>query len=149
MLNPDFRDMLSELNAAGADFIVVGAYALAAHGLPRATGDIDIWVRAEPENARRVRAALAQFGAPLADLSESDLGSHDVVFQIGIAPRRIDLMTSVDGLDFEGAWQRRVVTTVDGVQLSVLSREDLIVNKRATGRAKDLADVAWLEDEGD
>jgi hypothetical protein len=148
VLNPDFRDMLSELNEAGADYIVVGAYALAAHGVPRATGDIDIWVRADASNASRVHAALSQFGAPLDQLSLGDLSSPDVVFQVGVAPRRIDILTSIDGVEFAEAWPRRFAIDVDGLSIPILGREDFIANKRASGRPKDLADIASLEDGG-
>jgi hypothetical protein len=149
VLNPDFRDMLSELNAAEADFIVVGAYALAAHGLPRATGDIDIWVRPTAENAERVHGALRAFGAPVDQLSVDDLSSPEVVFQIGVAPRRIDILTSIDGVAFEDAWPRRQTVTIEGLDIPVLGREDFIENKKASGRPQDLADVAWLEGNGD
>jgi hypothetical protein len=91
LLNPDFRDILSEFTAADVEFLLVGAYALAVHGLPRATGDIDLWVRSSPENAQRIMTALARFGAPLADVTEQDFTSPGVVLQIGIAPRRIDI----------------------------------------------------------
>jgi hypothetical protein len=96
--------MLSTLRDAGADYLVVGAHALAAHGRPRATGDLHIWVRPTPENARRVWSALQTFGAPLDQLSAQDLSSPDIVFQMGLAPNRIDIMTSVSGLGFDEAW---------------------------------------------
>ena len=145
MLNPDFRDMLSDLNDAGAEFLVVGAYALAAYGMPRATGDIDIWVRPTESNAQNVWAALEAFGAPRSGVSAADFAQQDVVFQIGVAPGRIDILTSITGVEFDAAWDAREQIEVDGINLFVLSREHLIRNKRATGRAKDLADVAWLE----
>ena len=145
MLNNDFRDMLSALNAAGAEYLVVGAYALAAHGYPRATGDIDLWIRPTAENAERVWDALQAFRAPTSRVTKADFIEPDVVFQIGIAPRRIDLLTSISGVDFDDAWTRRHTIEVDGLLLDTLSREDLIVNKRASGRPKDIADLAWLE----
>ncbi|HMM35235.1 MAG TPA: hypothetical protein PKA62_10955, partial [Thermoanaerobaculia bacterium] len=104
----DFVEMLSALDAAGAEYLVVGAHALAAHGVPRATGDLDIWVRATPENARRVLAALREFGAPLFDLTANDLSRPGTVFQIGVVPVRIDLLTSISGVGFEEAWAGRV-----------------------------------------
>jgi hypothetical protein len=146
-VNPDFRDMLCALSDEGAEYLLVGAYALAVHGLPRATGDMDLWVRPTPENARRVLAALRRFGAPLASLGEADLVQAGTVFQIGVAPNRIDLLTSIDGVEFEAAWRNRATTNLAGVQVPVLSRDDFVRNKRAVGRAKDLADVAWLEGE--
>lgn len=140
----DFVEMLSELNAAGADYLVVGAHALAAHGVPRATGDLDLWVRATPDNARRVLEALRSFGAPLFDLSIEDLTRPDVVFQIGVAPVRIDLLTSISGVAFEEAWEGRTQSSVEGVTFGVLGRKELLRNKRATGRPKDLLDAETL-----
>ena len=107
-MNPDFRDLLSEFNARGVEYLVVGAYALAAHGHVRATGDLDIWVRPAPDNAARVRKALAAFGAPVRDLTETDLIQPGLVFQIGIAPLRIDILTGIDGVEFADAWAARI-----------------------------------------
>lgn len=149
MLNPDFREMLSALTEEDAEFLVIGAYALAVHGLPRATGDLDLWVRRSRENAERVLRALEVFGAPTTDLSLDDLVTPDLVFQIGREPRRIDFLTSIDGVEFEEAWERRVALELDGVPVLVLGREDLIRNKRAVGRARDLADIEALEEGGD
>lgn len=128
-------------------FLVVGAYALAAHGYPRATVDIDIWIDPAADNARRVWQALVDFGAPLDDLNikESDFTREDVVAQFGLPPNRIDILTGVSGLDFERAWENRVPGELEGVQLSVLGRADLITNKQATGREKDKFDVRGLE----
>jgi hypothetical protein len=118
---------------------------LAAHGRPRATGDLDLWVHGSPENAERVWAALARFGAPLGELTQADLATPDVVFQIGQPPCRIDVLTTIDGVAFDAAWPRRMTIEIDGMQVPVLGRDDLLVNKRATARPQDLADVAWLE----
>lgn len=145
MLNPDFRDMLSCLKNARVDFIVVGAYALAAHGRPRATGDIDIWVRNSLTNAKKVMNALAEFGAPLTDLSDEDFTSSDLIVQLGVEPSRIDLLTSIDGVDFDEAWRNKLEVTIDDLPIYVLSRADLLRNKKAAGRAKDQADIVWLE----
>ena len=144
MLNPDFREMLLELSAAQAKFIVVGAYALAAHGHPRATGDMDIWVESSPANAELVYCALGKFGAPLDQIELGDLSRPGIVFQIGISPRRIDILTSITGVDFESAWQRREPIEVDGITIPVLAREDFLANKTALGRPQDLADIAAL-----
>ena len=144
-MNPDFSEMLSALSDAGAEYLLVGAHAMAVHGLPRATGDMDLWVRSSPENARRVWRALAEFGAPLDQLSQEDLTEPDVVFQLGVVPSRIDILTSVTGVDFEDAWVRRQVIDLDGVQVGVIAREDLIRNKKAVGRLRDLADIEELE----
>lgn len=145
-MSPDFVEMLSALSAEGAEFLVVGAHALAVHGRPRATGDLDLWVRATPENAERVWRALASFGAPLDAVSPGDFAEPDLVFQIGVSPNRIDLLTSVTALAFEDAWQRRVPVCIGGLTIPVLGREDLIRNKTAVGRLRDLADVAELEE---
>jgi hypothetical protein len=144
MLNQDFSDMLSCLRDEEVEFIVIGAYALAAHGFPRATGDIDIWVRNTPENARRIMLALVNFGAPLSNISEDDFRSPDMVVQLGVEPSRIDLMTSIDGVEFDDAWKRRTGLTIDNLEISVLSEEDLIANKLATGRPQDELDVLSL-----
>ena len=145
-MNRDFVEMLSALSEAGAEFLVVGAHALAAYGVPRATGDIDIWVRPTPENAEKVRAALAVFGAPLFDLTLEDLSRPGTVFQIGVPPGRIDLLTSISGVTFEDAWPRRTAVRLPGVVAPVIGRADFVANKRATGRPKDLADLPLLTD---
>lgn len=144
-MNPDFAEILFELSAAGADYIIVGAFAVAAHGNPRATGDIDIWVRPTRDNAARVLQALRAFGAPLFGLTVDDLVDEQTVFQIGVAPVRIDILAGIDGVTFEAAWPRRVRATLGTAQTSVLSLVDLATNKRAAGRPKDLADLVWIE----
>ena len=140
--------MLSALSEAGADYIVVGAHALAAHGYPRATGDLDILVRPTKENADHVWQAIERFNAPRRGVSKEDFYTPDVVFQIGIAPNRIDILTSITGVEFDEAWQNRKEVIFDTFSFFVLGRDELLKNKRAVGRPKDLADVAWLE-EGD
>ena len=145
MFNPDFKDMLSALSEAEIEFLLVGAYAMAAHGYPRATGDLDIWVRADPETALKVFRVLAEFGAPLHDLTVDDLASPGIVFQIGVEPSRIDILTSVSGVEFDVAWQNRMTIELDGIVLPVIGRDDLIVNKRACGRLKDIADAEALD----
>ena len=147
-MNRDFAEMLSELSAAGAEFLVVGAHALAAHGTPRATGDLDLWVRPTRENGERVLVALRKFRAPLFDLTLDDLSQPGIVFQIGLPPARIDILTGISGVTFDEAWPRRVVATVAGQPLPFIGLADLIRNKRAAGRAKDLADVEALEEKG-
>lgn len=127
----------------------MGAYALAAHGLPRATGDIDLWVRCSPENAVRVLTALGRFGAPLEDVSEQDFMRPGIVLQIGVTPRRIDVLTAIDAVEFDEAWPARVEVEIDGLPVPVLSREHLLRNKRATGRAKDAVDATLLEMAGE
>jgi hypothetical protein len=144
MLNPDYRDMLSAFDDADVEYLVVGAYAVAAHGHPRATGDIDLWVRPSSDNAKRVLRALDAFGAPLSEISEEDFRKPNLVFQIGIAPRRIDILTSAEGLTFDVAWRDRLIVELEGVSVPVLSKEHLIQNKRALGRHQDLADIEHL-----
>jgi hypothetical protein len=144
-LNRDFVEMLSALCGAGAEFLIVGAHALAAHGLPRATGDLDIWIRRSSENADRVMAALRSFGAPLHDLALEDLTRPDTVFQIGVVPCRIDILTGISGVEFDSAWARRLPIEVEGLSIACVGREDLIANKRAVGRPQDLADIRRLE----
>jgi len=146
MLNPDFRDILSSFGAEAVEYLVVGAYALAAHGLPRATGDLDLWVHATPENGRRVRRALERFGAPLEGITDADLTGRDNVLQIGVSPRRVDVLTSIDGAEFPEAWSARLEVVLEGLRVPILGREDLIRNKRAVGRPQDLADAQRLED---
>ncbi len=146
-MNRDFAEMLDGLSAARADFLIIGAHALAAHGRPRATGDLDIWVRQTRDNAERVWSALVEFGAPLRELTLEDLATSGVVFQIGIEPARIDILTAVTGLLFDDAWSHRETFEVDGRALPFLSREDLIRNKAALGRPRDLADIDDLQRE--
>ena len=145
MLNPDFHDMLSALCAESVEFLLVGAYALAAHGLPRATGDMDIWIRRSDDNAQRLWRALQRFRAPLSDLTIDDLKTPNLVFQIGVAPRRIDILTSIDGVEFDEAWPQRKTIEIEGLSFASIGRTHLIQNKRAVGRPQDLADVARLE----
>ena len=145
MLNEDYRDMLRALSEEGVSYLLVGAYALAVHGYPRATMDIDLWVMPSAANAEAVLRALRRFGAPLGGLSVEDLQQDGTVFQIGVAPRRIDILTTATGLRFENAYARSVPVGIDGTDVRVLSVPDLIANKRATGRHKDLADVEALE----
>jgi hypothetical protein len=137
---------LSEFIAADVEFLLVGAYALAAHGLPRATGDIDIWVRRSHANSQRIMLALARFGAPLADVTASDFEEENMILQIGLPPRRIDVLTRIDGVEFSEAWESRVVSDLGELRVPVIGREHLIQNKEATGRPKDRQDVGWLTD---
>jgi hypothetical protein len=145
-MNPDFTDMLSALSEAGVEFLIVGAHALAAHGVPRATGHLDIWIRPTPDNAARALQALVTFGAPLAGLTVEDLTRPDTVFQIGLPPARIDILSGITGVSFADAWDRRVAVRLAEGEVAVLSKEDFITNKRAVGRPKDLADMALLDE---
>ena len=145
MLNEDYKEMLQCLAAEGVRFLLVGAYAMAAHGYPRATMDIDIWVMPSPDNAAATLKALRRFGAALHGLSVDDLQEDDTIFQIGVAPRRIDMITGASGLQFEEAFTRSVKIDIDGIEVHIPSVDDLIRNKRASGRTKDLADAEALE----
>ncbi len=143
-MNPDFTDLLRAFVAADVRFLVVGAYALGIHGRPRATGDLDLWVDVSPENAARVMRALADFGAPVAELSEADFAREGVTYQIGLPPGRIDILTQLTGLTFAEAWPDRLTRPFGDMQVGVIGRAAFIRNKRATGRAKDLADIEGL-----
>ncbi len=145
ILNPDYRDMVECLLREGVDFMLVGGYAVALHGWPRTTFDIDFWIMANPENAKAVMRAITSFGAPLMGLTEADFHRPGMVFQIGTEPQRIDIISAVDGLDYADAALRAVTMSVDGLEIKVVSLDDLIVNKRASGRPKDIADAVMLE----
>ena len=143
--NQDFRDLFAAFNAAGVEYLVVGGHALAAHGHVRSTKDIDVWVRCDALNAARTHSAIRAFGAPVEDLTVEDLATPGIVFQIGVPPIRIDILTTISGVTFEEAWVARVASHYDDQPIQVLSREHLIQNKRAAGRLQDLADVERLE----
>ena len=144
-LNRDFLDLLRAFVGARVRFLVVGAYALAVHGRPRATGDLDVWIDATPRNARLAHSALRRFGAPLHDLTADDLAEPGLVFQIGVVPRRIDVLTEISGVRFGEAWPRRVHGVFGDVRFPVIGLRDLLRNKRATGRPKDRLDAQDLE----
>jgi hypothetical protein len=142
----DFRDLLRELVAGQARFLVVGAHALSAHGVPRATVDLDIWIRADEDNARRVYEALARFGAPLEALgvSRADFMQADMVAQFGLPPHRVDILTAITGVSFDDAWEERVEGEIEGVRVPIIGLRSFVQNKRASGRKKDLADIESL-----
>ena len=148
MWNKDYKDMLCALRDADVDFILVGAFALAAHGFPRATLDIDLLVRPSSENARKICQALAAFGAPMSQITTADFEKEDMVVQIGVAPRRIDFVTSISGVSYEDAARNAVEREIDGVALKILSAQDFVCNKLASGRPKDLADAELLRKRG-
>ncbi len=147
MLNQDFKEFAELLNAHGVEYLVVGGYALAAHGHPRYTGDIDFWVRFAPENIPRVLAALNDFGFSSLGLAVDDF-TEDTILQLGQPPRRIDILTAIDGVDFASCYARRESATLGGVTLNVIAREDLVTNKKATGRPKDQIDLDALDPPG-
>ena len=137
-MNEDFRDILELLLEEEAQFIVVGAHALAVHGVARATGDIDVLIRPERTNAERVCAALREFGAPLRahGVGPDELSVEGHVYQLGLPPRRIDILTSIDGVTFDEAWDGRLEIEAAGMRLPFLGKGELVRNKRATGRAR-------------
>lgn len=144
-LAKDFRDLLRAFIDHEVRFLVVGAYALAVLGRPRATGDLYVWIESEADNAARAYEALHEFGAPLHGLTRADLSTPGTVFQIGLPPLRIDILTQITGVDFADAWPRREQGIFGDSPVPVIGREDFIRNKRALGRLKDLADAESLE----
>ena len=145
-LASDFREFLSLLLSKNVRFLLIGAHALAAHGRPRYTGDLDVWVSPTQANAKQVIAALRAFGFGTVGLSAKDFGAMDRVVQLGYPPLRIDILTSISGVFFPAAWKHRLVASIAGLKVPVLSRDDYLTNKRAAGRPKDLLDVALLEE---
>lgn len=147
----DFHDVLAAFVAHDVRFLVVGAHALAAHGVPRATGDLDLWMEPTPENAARTWQALAAFGAPLEslNLAERDFVEPGRVIQLGLPPYRIDVMTSLSGVGFQEAWADRLAGTLFEVPVAFIGREAFARNKRASGRPKDLEDLRSLGEETD
>jgi len=143
-VNPDFRDLFATLNAAQAEFLIVGGYALAVHGVPRFTKDLDVWVRANLDNAQKVWDALDAFGAPLGDLTLRDLSVPGIVFQMGIPPNRIDIITAIDGVEFSEAWAHRDSSSYGDQPCMVIGIDELIRNKEATGRPQDALDAKNL-----
>ena len=143
MLNSDFKEFAELLNANAVEYLVVGGYALAAHGHPRYTGDIDFWVSPAPANIERLLTALQAFGFGSLGLAANDFDA-DTVIQLGQPPRRIDLLTSIDGVDFANCWARRETVALGGLVLQLIGLDDFKANKRAAGRLKDLADLEAL-----
>ena len=141
----DLREFIESLNSHEVEYIVVGAHALAFHGKPRYTGDIDLLLRPTPENAARIEEALVKFSFASPGLKAADFLHSERIVQLGIAPNRIDLLTSLTGVTFDEAWDQRVPGELGGIPVAFLSREILIKNKRATGRTQDAADVEALE----
>lgn len=142
--DPDFSEFVALLAAHDVRYMIVGGYALAAHGLPRATGDLDAWIWPDPDNARRILEVLDEFGFGELAITEDDLTSPDLSIQLGSPPYRIDLLTRIEGVNFESAWQRHVEVILDTVRVPFIGRDDLIANKRAVGRPQDVADVLRL-----
>jgi hypothetical protein len=146
-VSDDWAEVLGALGEAGARFLVIGAHAMAVHGVPRGTQDLDVWIDPTGANAERVWRGLAAFGAPLADLgvSREDLSRPGIVIQLGLPPNRIDLLTTISGVaDFQAAWVERVEHAFGGRPVPFIGRATLIRNKRSSGRRKDLADLEAL-----
>lgn len=144
-MNRDFVDLLRAFADADVRFMIVGAYALAVHGRPRATGDLDVWIDATPQNATRIMQALAAFGAPLAEIAEADFARPGVVYQMGVPPGRIDILTELTGLTFEQAWRDRIRRPFGELEVDFIDRASFLRNKRATGRLKDLSDIEGMD----
>jgi hypothetical protein len=146
-LNNDFADVLSAMRSGNVEFLVIGAHAMAFHGVPRATADLDLLVRPSASNADRVVRALRAFGAPLDShgVTASDFAVTGHVYRLGSPPKQIDIHTSISGVSFEDAWTTRQFARLHGVEIAVLSREALVQNKRAAARGKDLVDLELLE----
>ena len=146
MLNQDYKEMLSLLLDNKVEFLLVGAYAMAAHGFPRATADIDIFVKPDSENASKLYKTLEEFGAPLENISSDDFAKPGIILQIGVAPRRIDVITTIDGMTYNEASEGKEIVEIENLLIPVISRENLIINKMSTGREKDEIDARNLKD---
>jgi len=144
-LSNDLREFLESLNCRGVEYVIVGAHSLAFHGRPRYTGDLDLLIRSTPENASKLVDLLNQFGFADSGFKESDFMESGQMIQLGRAPNRIDLLTSITGISSDEAFATRIATELDGVAVFILSKDALIRNKRAVGRAQDLADLESLE----
>ena len=144
-MNADYTDMLKCLNRAGVDYMLVGGWAVNMYGYIRATVDLDIWILADADNARKVYTAVAEFGAPVSEMKPEEFAEYGMIFQIGVAPCRVDIISKISGVSYADAATRAVPKVIDGVPVRIISLDDLIENKKASGRAKDLADVEVLE----
>jgi len=143
-INRDFKELLEFLNASSVEYLLVGAYALAFHGVPRTTGDMDIWVNPDIGNAERVVAALDKFGFGALGLTVQDFSTPDMVVQLGVVPSRVDILTSISGVAWPDAWLHRQKASSGSIPVFFLGRDEFIHNKRSTGRPKDLGDIALL-----
>ena len=144
-MNADYIDMIKCLNKAGVDYILVGGWAVNMYGYIRATVDLDVWILADADNAKKVYSAVAEFGAPVSEMKPEEFAEYGMIFQIGVAPCRVDIISKISGVSYADAVTRAVQKTIDGIPVRIISLDDLIANKKASGRAKDLADVEALE----
>lgn len=145
-LSRDVREFVELLNSHKVDYVIVGGHAVAFHGYPRYTGDIDFFIRPTEANAEGVLAVLDAFGFGDVGIELEDLSTPGRIVQLGLPPNRIDLVTGISGVDFDEVWANRVAATLDGIPVSLIGKEELLLNKRASGRAKDLADVEAIDD---
>lgn len=145
-MNPDFKDLLQVFNAEKVKYMIIGGYAVIKHTEPRFTKDLDLWVSTDADNAEKVYAALVKFGAPISELKSEDFTKQDFFFTMGIAPNRVDLLFDLKGVETNAAWQRRVIGKIGDLEVAFISRDDLILNKEASGRLQDLADVEKLRE---
>ena len=144
MLNEDYKDILLILLKNKVRFLIVGAYAMGAYGYPRATGDFDIWVENSFENSKKVYQSLKEFGAPLLKINKETFSNESIIFQIGVAPKRVDIITTIDGVNFKKAYSSKKIIKIENIFSPFISLKDLIKNKQSTGREKDKLDVKYL-----
>jgi hypothetical protein len=145
-LHPDFKEFLKLLNSAGTEYLVVDGYAVAYHGHPRATGDLDIWVAVTPDNARRVADSLRRFEFSQSSVAPEMFLTEGQVIRMGVPPLRIELLTGISGVEFSACYSKRIIAEVEGVSVPLINLEDLKANKLAAGRLKDLGDLKELQD---
>ena len=145
LVNSDFKELLSILNDNGVKYLVIGGYAVIKYAEPRYTKDLDLWVLADSNNAQAVFSALRTFGAPLTNLTPDDFSHEGYFYQMGVPPVRVDILMSIPGLSFEAAWRKREIVNFDSVPLPFISKQDLIISKRACGRPQDILDAEALE----
>jgi hypothetical protein len=140
----DYKEFLRLLRAHGVEYLLIGGWAVAYHGYPRATYDLDVWIATSPANANRVVKALSEFGFNVPDLSMDLFLQPDKIVRMGVEPQRIEVMTSVSGVEFDECYRERIETTLNDVPVSLINLRDLKINKKASGRLKDLADLEQL-----
>lgn len=145
----DFKEFLELLNGHKVRYLIVGGYAIAYHSRPRYTDDIDVWIEADPDNAQNIINALSDFGFPAEGLDKKEFSVPNKIIQLGLPPQRIDILTSIDGVDFKNAWTKRVESIFGEVPVYYIALDDLLANKSASGRDKDLADVKWIKQYSD
>lgn len=143
-LHPDFRDFLKFLNSHGVKYLLVGGYAVGYHGYPRATGDMDIWIAIDEQNAEKTAEVLSEFGMPAEKISKNLFAEKDKIIRMGVPPVRIEIITGASGVSFDDCYPRRETVDINGIMVNFISLQDLKINKKATGRHKDLEDLENL-----